>query len=366
MNKQIKRVAVISLALLLVSVSSVSALYSQQTPETRANRLVEIAEDTSQTVGDFIDLVYSNVTILEMIDDAGFTSELEGNVTLYDEGVENVTNAVECLENEDYECAIANATEALSIFREAYKSIHIILYNSDVKISPFLIVDELGDAIDRSIVRVGELKVLISTEATIYTKLSEAEGLLTEAKDVLLPDNIEDAKTNLREANILISEVCQYLKQVAQELNPQRIRDYCEGAYQYRERFRERFGQAGTEGFDVNGFLQEYGYQNEGDFMARFQEMIQNAQGTEDVENALEDLQEIGKLIHEINQNFTQEMGHYRAQHGQTGSTGGYGQEVNNSGYTQFGSDNGYGQENNGSGYIGSSGPGQMGFGAGQ
>lgn len=357
MNKQIKIATVISLALLLISVSSVSALYSQQSPETRANRLVEIAQDASQTVGDFIDLVYSNVTILEMIDDDGFTDELEGNVTLYDEGVENVTNGVECLENEDYEGAIANATEALSIFREVHKSIHLILYDSDVKIGPFLIVEELEEAIDRSIARVEELKALVSTEATIYTKLIEAEGLLTEAKDVLLPDNIKDAKTNLREANILISEVCQYLRQVAQELNPQRIKDYCEGAYQYRERFRERFGQAETEGFNVNGFLQEYGYQNEDDFMARFQEMIQNAEGTEDIEDVLGDLEEIGRLIREMDQNFTQQMGHYRAQHGQTGSTGGYGQGTTSSGFGQVGS---------GSEYSGIDVSGPNGFGGGQ
>ncbi len=366
MNKQIKIATVISLALLLVSVGSVSALYSEQNTETRANRIVEIANAASQTVGDFINLVYSNVTILKMIDDAGFTDELEENVTLYDDGVENVTNSIECLENENYEGAIANATEALSIFREVHKSIHIILYNSDVKIGPFVFVEELEDAIDRSIERVDELKALISTEALIYANLIEAEDLLTEAKDVLLPDNVEDARANLREANILISEVCQYLKQVAQELNPQRIRDYCEGAYQYRERFRERFGQAGTEGFDIDGFLQSFGYESEDDFLARFQEMIQNAEGTEEIGNALEDLEEIGRLIREMDQNLTQEMGHYRAQHGQTGSTGGYGQEGSTGGYTQFGSGSGYGTENSesGSGYNGGSG--QMGFRGGQ
>ncbi len=76
--------------------------------------------------------------------------------------------------------------------------------------------------------------------------------------------------------------------------------------------------------------------------MARFQEMIENAKGTEDIE----DLEEIGRLIREMDQNLTQEMGRHRAQHGQAGSGSGFGQT-------------------NG-GYGGSSGSGQPGFGGGQ
>ena len=354
MNKRIRIATIASLVLLLVSIGSVSAIFSGQNPETRADRIVEIAGDASQKVGDLIDLVLANATAVDMIETAGLTEDFDGNVTLYDEGRDNVTNAYTCLAAEDYEGAIANATEALSIFREVYRSIHVILCNSDVKIGQLVDVDELEEAIERSLERVEELQALISAVATIYSNLIDAEELLTQAKD-LLPDSIEDAKTNLREANILISEVCQYLKEVAQELNPQRIRDYCETAYQYRERFRGGFEQAETEGFDVNGFLQTYGYQNEDDFMARFQEMIENAKGTEDIEDVLEDLEEIGRLIREMDGNLTQEMGHHRAQHGQQATGSGFGQE---------GSGSGYGQ--NGGSYGGSSGSGQMGFGGGQ
>ena len=355
MNKRIRIATIASLVLLLISASSVSAIFNGQDPETRANRIVEIAEDASQIVGDLIDLVYANLTALDMIDDAELTVELEDNVTLYDEGLENVTNAYACLDAEDYEGAIANATEALSIFREVYRSIHVILYNSDVKIGQLVDVDELEEAIERSLERITELKELISPDAFIYSNLIEAEGLLTEAND-LLPDSIEDAKANLREANILISEVCQYLKQVAQELNPSRIRDYCEKAESYRDRLRDRFRGAWDEGFDVNGFLQTYGYQNEDDFMARFQEMIENARGTEDLDDVLEDLDEIGRTIREMDGNLTYEVGQYRARNGQQATGNGSGQE---------GSGSGYGQ--NGGGYGGSgSGSGQMGYGGGQ
>ena len=354
MNKRIRIATIASLVLLLVSAGSVSAIFSGQDPETRANRIVEIAENAAEKVGDFIDLVYADLDASEIIK----TDEFLGNVTLYDEGNETVKKANVALENDDYEGAIANATEALSIFREVYKSIQIILYNSDVKIGQLVNVDELEEAIDRSLERVEELKALISTTAPIYSNLTKAEDLLNEAKYEFLPDFIEEAKDNLREANRLISEVCQYLREVAQDLNPQRIRDYCDEAEQYRYRFMGRFGQAGTEGFDVNGFLQTYGYQNKEDFDARFQEMIENAKGTEDLDDVLEDLDEIGRTIREMDGNLTYEVGQYRARHGQQGTGTGSGQEGSGSG-------SGYGQ--NAGGYGGSgSGSGQTGYGGGR
>ena len=355
MRKGIRTATIAILAILIVSAGSVSAMFYGQSSETRAERIVELADKAEQRVGDLIELVESNDTALEMIDEAGLTGEFVNNVTRYDEGVENVTNAEACFAAEDYEGATANATEALSIFREVYRSIHVILCNADVNIGPLVAVHVLEEAIERSLDRVEELKAIISTEALIYSNLNDAEALLTTAKDDLLPDDIEGAKTNLREANILISEVCQYLRQVAQELNPSRIRGYLDEAYRYRYRFRERFRQAQDEGFDVDRFLQGFGYQNEEEFMNRFQEMIENAQGSEDVEDVLEDLEEIGRLIREMNGNLTQEMGRYREHYGQeaTGSGfGGFGQESSDGGQGQYGS------------YGVNTGSGQMGFGS--
>ena len=349
MNKKIQLTTVASLMLIIISLSSISAVLGQTFDETRANRITEISENASEKVGDLIDLVFSNSTILEMIDAANLTDTLDGNITLYNTGLENVTNANECLLIEDYDGAIANATEALSIFREVYRSIHLMLYEAEVTVGQYIDADELEEAIDRSIARVDELKELISEDAPIYDNLIEAEQLLLQAKAELLSDNITDAKADLRAANVLISEVCQYLKEAAQELNPSRIRDYCEDALQYRERFRERFGQAESEGFDVNGFLQGLGYQNEDDFMARFEEMIENAQQTDDINNALGNLQEIGNTIRGMDSTLTHEMGQFRTMHGQGGS-----------GQMQGSNDNGqYGGTqagNGGSGQMGSGG----------
>ena len=242
---------------------------------------------------------------------------------------------------EDYEEAIDNARESLAIFRDALRSINVILYEADVEIGQLLDPQILQEAIGRSLDRISELRALLA-DVDMLTKLDDAEELLNEAQDLLELKEIEAAKVSLREANALISQVCQDLKEIAQELNPSRVRGYLDEAYRYRERFRERFGQAGTEGFDVSGFLQTQGYQNEEEFMVRFQEMIENAKGIE----AIEDLKEIGRTIREMNDSLTEEVGQYRARHGQVATGSGYGQ--------------------NDGGHGGSSGSGQPGFGGGQ
>lgn len=348
-NKKIQLTTIAALILLIISFSSVSAVLGQTSEETRAKRIIEVAENAAEKVGDLIDLVSSNSAILEMIDDTELTGALDGNITLYNTGLENVTNANICLLVEDYDGATANATEALTIFREVYRSIHLILYEAEVTVGVYIYADELEEAIDRSIARVDELKELISEDAPIYNNLVEAEQLLLQAKTELLSDNITDAKSDLRAANVLISEVCQYLKEAAQELNPSRIRDYCEEAQQYRERFRERFGHAESEGFDVIGFLQGLGYQNEDEFMTRFEEMIENAQQTGDISDALGNLQEIGNTIRGMDSTLTHEMGQFRAMHGQGGS--GQMQGIGDNG--QFGGNQG---GNGGSGQMGSGG----------
>ncbi len=349
MNKKIQLTTIAALMLLIISFSSISVVLGQTSEETRANRIVEVAENAAEKVGDLIDIVSSNSTILEMIDDTELTNALDGNITLYNTGLENVTNANECLLVEGYDGATANATEALTMFREVYRSIHLILYEAEVTVGQYIDADELEEAIDRSLARVDELKELISEDAPIYDNLVEAEQLLLQAKTELLSDNIMDAKADLRAANVLISETCQYLKEAAQELNPSRIRDYCEDALQVRERFRERFGQAESEGFDVNGFLQGLGYQNEDDFMARFEEMVENTQKTDNINDALGNLQEIGKTIRGMDSTLTHEMGQFRAMHGQGGS----GQMQGNGDNGQYGGTQGV---NGGSGQMGSGG----------
>ena len=105
--------------------------------------------------------------------------------------------------------------------------------------------------------------------------------------------------------------------------------------YRARERCRERGQNAGYEGVNVDSVLQSLGYQNMTEFIQTRQNMTQNAQGKDNIQDTINDLREIGQTIREMDHALTQEIGHCRAQHGQTSTAenGGYGHENSNSGF---------------------------------
>jgi hypothetical protein len=325
-----------------------SAYFSAQNIETKAERMVDIASEARDTVMDLVALVEADPNAMDLITGAELDGQFYGNVSLCVEkytivGVEEATedgegwiylNAAEkALLDGEYEDAIDKAREALEIFRDVLRSINVILYEADVEMGQILDPQILQEAIERSQDRITELRALLA-DTEFLDKLDEAEDWLTDAQDLLELEEIEAAKDSLRKANALISEVCQDLKQIAQELNPSRIKGYLDEAYQYRERFRERFGHAWDEEIDVDEFLQAAGYQNEEAFMAHFQEMIEKAQGSENIKEAIQNLKDVGQMIQQMDSDLTQEFGRHR------GGGQGQGMQGNGNGFGNMGGGN--------------------------
>ena len=334
-----RRIAVlILLATIIASIAPVSAIfYAQgQNQESTAEKFVELADKAGQKVKDLIDLVYANETALQTIGDAGLLDELEGNVTLYYEGAENVTNAYDALAVEDYEGAIANATQALSIFREVFSSIHIILCNSGLHKGHLVDSQGLLEAIRRAIEKIERLREILPENATEAVELlDQAETYLNMdlAITLLLEGKVSEVVYNLAQANHLIVQVYQYLKEQAGITNTIRICNYLQICERHRERLREKFRFAANEGINVTDVLDSLGYQNENEFMQTLENMIQTAQGkTEDLNNVIQDLEAISQAIREMDQALTQEMNQHRERHGyDQGSGSEYGSSDNGS-----------------------------------
>ena len=313
----------------IMTASPASAiLYGQaQIQATPAEELVELADRAEQQVKNLIDLVYANETALQKIEDVGLIDELESNVTLYGEGVGNLTAAYDALEIPDYEAAIDYATEALRIFREVFRSIHVIL--EDAGLQKGHLVDNQGllEAITRQLQRIDRLREILPEDAPEEIKqlLDDAEALLDieAARALLLEGKETEVISNLQEANQLISQVYQYLKAQGEESNSWRIGDYCERA---RERIRERFRYGSDEGIDFSAVLESLGYQSENQFMETLQNMIQTAQGkTGDFKKAMQDLEAIGQMVQEMDQALTQEINRHQNRYGTGSSSGGSG-----------------------------------------
>ena len=327
------------LASVIMAAAPASAiLYGQaQIQATPAEELVKLADRAEQQVKNLIDLVYANETALQKIGDVGLLDELEGNMTLYEEGVGNLTAAHDALEVADYEGAVNYATEALRVFREVFSSIHLIL--EDAGLQKGQLVDNQGllEAMTRQLQRIDRLREILPEDAPqeITQLLDDAEALLDidAARTLLLEGNTAEVISNLQEAKELISQVYDYLKAQAEESNTWRIYGYCE---RVRERIRERFRQCNQMGINCTDVLEALGYQSENQFMETLENRIQAAQGKiGDFRNTLQDLEAIGQMVQEMDQALTQEMNRYQ----------------NGSGSGNDGSGSGSGSGNTGSGY---------------
>jgi methyl-accepting chemotaxis protein len=311
MNKK-KLVALTMLVSVIMAAAPVSAIFAGQgqIQASPAEELVAVADRAEQQVKNLIDLVYANETALQKIEDVGLLGALDGNVTLYNEGVGNLTAAHDALEIADYEGAVDYATEALSVFREVFSSIHVILEAAGIQKGHLVDNQGLLEAMTRQLQRIERLREILPEDAPDEIKqlLDDAEALLDidAARALLLEGKATEVISTLQEAKELISQVYDYLKEQAEGLNAWRIDGYCE---RVRERIRERFGNGNQSGIDFTDVLGTLGYQSENQFMETLENMIQTAKGkTGDFKNALQELDAIGQMVQEMDQALTQKM----------------------------------------------------------
>ena len=362
-----------AILVLFMPVSTIFAGQGQFSRSSLAEELVRFAESAEQQVKNLIDTVHANGTVIEIITDFELFDELEGNVTFYNQGATTLTKAQDALELIDYEAAIGNATEALQIFREVIRSIYSILGDAGFQTGD--VVDAFGllEAHSRALERIKQLRELLPEEATEFIALlDQAEGLLDleTARLLLLEGKTNEVLSKLAQANQLISEVYQYVKQQAEESNNFRINGYLQEMEQARERIRERFRYAGGQGVDVESITESLGYHNETELMQALENMTETAHGKiGDIESVIRDLETIGQLTRQINQTLTQEINRHQGQHGTGGNGGGPGGGTgaaggSGAGSGSGGSGSGAGTSGSGSG-IGSEGSGSGDSGAG-
>jgi hypothetical protein len=358
MLKRSRILLLATFAIVLVTMAPASAIFAGQgqAPENLvAENIVNIAQNANVQVKSLIDTVYEDDAALQKISDANLIVQLEGNVSLYNQGAVLLTEAESALETEDYSFAVSSAREALQDFRQVFKSINWILVDAGVKTGHEVDASGLLDAISRTLNRIERLREIVPSDATDQIALlDEAEALLDldEAQSLIFEGKISVVADNLSEAKELVSQVYQYLKIVAEDSNTVRIRGYLQEIEQARERLRERFRYAGGEGLDVNGVFELAGYHNETEFMSALQNITQDAEGkVGNLSAVLGDLEALGQMVQQMDQTLTQEMNRYRGQHGSGNSGSGNGESGSESPGTSSGtgsSGSGYGSGNAG------------------
>jgi len=300
--------------------------------ERKAGKLIELADRAGQRVDNLIRLIFANATANETITNAGLMDELEANVTLFNWGVGNLTEAYDALEAEDYQGAIANATEALGIFGEVFKALHIILDQSGVQRGRLVDAQGLIQAMQRALERIERLREIIEAMQEDCEEALELLGNatlclnITAARVWLLEGRVRDVAHNLTEANGLIAEAHKCIQNQARETNHIRIRNFLRGAEHVQERIMERLELASRKGLNVTAILESLGYANETEFRQALHNMTVTAlEKIEDIRKALQDLKAIGETLRDIDRALSEEFQHQHRGNGNGHGNNGYG-----------------------------------------
>jgi hypothetical protein len=342
MFKKSKVTSIIILTSIILATTPAMLLAQGQIQTTPSQQILTLAQRAAQQVQNLIDMINSDEDALAKIETAGLTSEFNENVTLFETGLGNLEAAQTALANSEYQEAVDSAVEALSVFREVYSSIHVILQAADLQKGDLIENQGLLEAITRDLQRIDRLREILPDGAPkeISDLLDDAQELLNEAKTSLLDGDVTTAKSAFLEAKQDISEVYQYLKEQAEESNTWRLSNYCQGV---QERIRERFRYGQDQGIDFTSVLQSYGYQTESQFLEALQNRAQTAQGEQNFNIALQDCEAVSQMVQQMEQSLNQEIGRHQAQNGSGGSD-------------SSGSGSGSGKGGSGSGYGGSGG----------
>jgi hypothetical protein len=342
------KLAIVAILVTIVAMAAPASAYiMSQDTETKAERMVEIAYDAQETIMGIVSRVEANTTAYDLLLAADLDEQFYGNVSLCvanqtvingtavnadGEGWTLLDAANVSLYAGEYEDAIDNARDALEVFRDVLRSINNILVDSGIETEQILDAQLLQEAIDRSRDRIAQLRALIDDGHELEGNLTDAEDYLDVAQTALDAAELEDAKDALIEANSIISYVCTELREIAKDLNPGRVQSYLVHAQQYRERFREMFGQAADEDIDIDAVVQALGYADEEDFMAQLQEMIQNAQDANDINHAIKALKDFSKMAKKMDNAIVEEFGQHGNGNGQGNGLPGNGKGKGNMG----------------------------------
>lgn len=293
--------------LLAIAIASVAPTSAKFYAEHKTEKFVDLADKAGCKVNNILELIYVNQTALETIEAEGFKELLKGNVTLYDEGVKKVTNAYTSLEIGDYEDAVANATEALQIFREVFKSLNVIMEQTGIQRGQLVDDQGLIVAMQRGLERIERLQEILPEEET------EAQELLDNAAIYL---NVEVARTWLREGRVketaynltqatrLIAQAHKLLKNIAKEMNAARFRNYLKGVTKATDKITIRLENARRKGLNTTKILQELGYENATQFRQHLQNMIlETREKRYKIKDTIQELNQIHKNLQKMERN---------------------------------------------------------------
>ena len=147
---------------MLVGISA--NFFAQGQNQDATQTLLTLTKQTKNQLDTLINQTYANQTTLQTAENFGLLESLEGNVSLYRQGEENLTLAETQIASGNYGDAQASLIQTLNVFRAVYKSVNTILSVCNPQPENFANAQDLIDANNRAQQRINLVKVSCSNK----------------------------------------------------------------------------------------------------------------------------------------------------------------------------------------------------------
>jgi len=279
---------VAALLIMAVIVAACAPPVTARGDQTRAKMFIQVAEKAREIALEFIDRAKATGKDVSLA--AG----------LVEEGSNLLNTAKAAYEKGDYDSAAADAKSAQEKFREALKASGPevpSIEEQEAKARLLEAIERTGERIRRvRDVLSSSTEISESLRGQIDSKLSQAEGLLSEAESILRTDvkSASEAAQRLAQAEKLISEAFVLLKQASHGPNMHRIEAFLSNLEREISKLGgelEKLAKRGVNVSDLKVLLSNVG------------SLVESARGkasSGDLSGALSDIQQAREIMRQV------------------------------------------------------------------
>jgi tetratricopeptide (TPR) repeat protein len=283
----------------------------------RVENMLNVAYKSRNRVEALVNNVKANQTLMNLISAAGLMDAFNGNVTLLKNGENLLKTANETYSAGNYATALNYTFQALDIFRDVFRNIHVIVGKAGgyLERESVIVAEGLIVAANRTLERIKSIRELGSIPSEADEKLSEAEKLLNtaELRSLLTKGNVSEVAHRIADAEKLVVDALKIIKSKAEEKCAERMDKFIA---KVNETFDKIVEKARSLGVNASEVLKMFGFKNLSEIQEMKNNLIGKVRSYIKFGNITQAIKEMDKAMEKIrNMNIEMERVRYIAQY---------------------------------------------------
>jgi len=283
----------------------------------RVENMLNVAYKSRNRVEALVNNVKANQTLMNLISAAGLMGAFNGNVTLLGNGENLLKTANETYSAGNYIMALNYTFQALDIFRDVFRNIHVIVGKAGgyLERESVIVAEGLIVAANRTLERIKSIRELGNIPSEADEKLSEAEALLNtaELRSLLTKGNVSEVAYRIADAEKLVADALKIIKSKAEEKCAERMDKFIA---KVNETFDKIIEKARSLGVNASEVLKMFGFKNLSEIQEMKNNLIGKVRSYIKFGNITQAIKEMDKAMEKIrNMNMEMERVRYIAQY---------------------------------------------------